>query len=111
MKYFFYFAAVFSACAAIYHIIGIFSNIDNSPVWRHVLFCCVSITGSWALIKRPSWLIYAMTVLTLQQWYSHGSYLITKYREEQSIHWMSVIVLILLPAITYAVWIDRKRSP
>lgn len=109
MKYFFYCAAALSACAAVYHIACILSHMDNTPVWRHIIFFCISVTGIWALIKRPSWLLYALIVLSLQQWYSHGNYLIVKYREEQSIHWVSIVVLILLPVITYAVWKDRKR--
>ncbi|MES2328517.1 MAG: hypothetical protein V4539_02875 [Bacteroidota bacterium] len=110
MKYFFYFAAVLSACAAVYHVAAILSHTDNSPVWRHMLFCFISITGAWALVKRPSWLFYPLIVLTLQQLYSHGTYLFVKYRDEHSIHWISVGVLILMPVITYAVWIDRKRN-
>ncbi|MEO8174263.1 MAG: hypothetical protein ABI581_14310, partial [Sediminibacterium sp.] len=106
---FFYFAAVFAAGTAVYHILFIFSHSGNSPVWRHIIFCCISIAGVWALLKRPPWLIYPMIVLTLQQWYSHGNYLMMKYHEEHSIHWISVAVIVLLPVITFALWIDRKR--
>jgi hypothetical protein len=108
MKYFFYFAAVLSACAAIYHAIGICHPTDHSPAWRHFVFCCISVAGVWAMIKRPYWLVYLLVILTLQQWYSHGTYLVTRYNNEHSIHWLSVMVIIIMPVITYAVWKDRQ---
>jgi hypothetical protein len=108
MRYIFYFVAGLSALTAIYHAAGIFTHIDNSPVWRHSLFFCLAIAGVPIFLKRPFWLIYPMILLTIQQLYSHGTYLWLKLTAEHSIHWLSVADIILLPVITYLVWYDQE---
>ena len=110
MRYIFYFVAALSAFTAIFHAVGIFVHLDNSPVWRHALFCGLSIAGVPVFLKRPSWLIYPMIILTLQQLNSHGTYLWLKYTVEHSIHWLSVADIILLPVITYLIWYDREEQ-
>jgi hypothetical protein len=109
MKYFFYFVAALSACTAIYHGAALFIHVDNSPLWRHAFFCCLSLAGIYFFLKRPSWLIYPMIILTLQQLYSHGTYCWMKYTVDHSIHWLSVADIVLLPIIIFSIWIDKRK--
>ena len=97
--------AIFGGLAAlcfgvlIYHIIGVIHPFDKTPAWRHAIFvgvCSISVDG---VLKRPEWFTWFIAILTIQQWYSHGSYAIELWQKQHTIHWVSVGVIIFLPVI------------
>jgi hypothetical protein len=106
----FYAFTILSFLAAIYHLIGIFYKINNSPVWRHVIFVVVNLFCIYGFLKRPKYFIYFFCVLTLQQYNSHGSHLIRLYTLEHKIHWISLFVIILLPIGLFCLFEDKRSN-
>ena len=89
--------------AAVYHIKEIFYPTETTPAWRHALFICINIICIYGMLKRPVWFTWFIGLLTLQQWYSHGSYAIKLWQQEHQIHWISIVDIILLPLLlTYS---------
>jgi hypothetical protein len=93
----FAFFAVLLLLTAIFHFIGLFYKVDDSPVWRHFLFVGINLFCIYGVLKRPKYFIYFVGLLLLQQYYSHGNYLIKMWIERKQIHWISVFDLLLLP--------------
>jgi uncharacterized membrane protein len=83
--------------AAIYHSIGIFCQVDQSPPWRHSIFVVINLFGVYGFLKRPNYFIYFVALLFIQQCYSHGTYMVNLWIQTKQIHWISVIDLIVLP--------------
>lgn len=91
--------AFFGTLAAIYHFAGIFYKVDESPAWRHVLFVVINLFVVYGVLKRPKYFVYIVAILVIQQYYSHGTYLVNLWIEKKQIHWISVFVLVLLPIV------------
>ena len=89
--------AVLSIITAIYHLIGVFYKLDESPTWRHLLFAGVCLFCTYGLLKRPKYYIYFAVLLVIQQYYSHGVHLINEWSVKNQVHWISVFVLLVLP--------------
>jgi hypothetical protein len=104
----FYAFAIISFIVMLYHIRGIFYPTNLTPAWRHGIFVLVNIICIYGLQKRPMWFIWFVGMLTLQQWYSHGSYAIHLWQEENKIHWVSILDVVLLPILVRMLFIDRK---
>jgi hypothetical protein len=104
----FYAFAIISFIAMVYHIKGVFYPTTVTPAWRHSIFVFVNIISIYGVIKRPRWFIWFAIILTIQQWYSHGSYALHLWQTENKIHWMSVGDVILLPVLVWLLFIDRK---
>lgn len=99
-----------SASAALYHSAAFFYPVDKSPLWRHGVFIVVNTIIIYGLLKRPTWFEWFIALLTLQQWYSHGNYLLKYWKEQHSIHWISAGVIVLLPLLLLCLIIDRKNK-
>ena len=107
-----------TALAALYHVIAIIASsfnfpmhifgTDRSPIWRHALFTVIGIIIIYGSLKRPRWFVWFVGVLTLQQWYSHGSYAFRLWRSEHTIHWISITVILLLPVVFAVLLADRR---
>jgi hypothetical protein len=104
----FYAFTIISFIAMLYHIKGIFYPTTLTPAWRHGIFVCINIICIYGVIKRPKWFIWFAVILTVQQWYSHGSYAIHLWQTENKIHWISVVDVILLPVLVWLLFLDRK---
>jgi hypothetical protein len=102
--------AVLAAFAAIYHLAGIFSEIDESPPWRHALFVVITTFCVYGFLKRPYYFVYFIAVLLVQQFYSHGTYLINLWVEKGQLHWISVFDLLLLPIALFCLIDDCKMK-
>ena len=86
------------ACVAgIYHFIGVFYKVDESPVWRHILFVAINIFCVYGFLKRPKYFTWFVALLFVQQCYSHGTYMVNLGLQTKHIHWISVSDLLLLP--------------
>jgi len=100
--------AVLLALVAIYHFIGVLYKVDDTPVWRHLLFAGINIFCIYGVLKRPDYFIYFFRLLLVQQYYSHGSYMIKIWQERKQIHWISVLDLLLLPVAFICLIEDHK---
>src|SRR4051812_31529636 len=83
--------AVIACVTAIYHFAGIFYKIDGSPAWRHSLFAGINLFCVYGILKRPKYFVYLVAILLIQQYYSHGTYLVHLWIESKQVHWMSVV--------------------
>jgi hypothetical protein len=101
---------VLAFAALVYHIAGAIQPFDKTPAWRHILFVGINIICIYGLTKRPKWFIWFVLVLTLQQWYSHGSYAIELWQQQHIIHWISVADILLLPLLLILLIADKKNK-
>lgn len=99
-----------AVCAAIYHAIGLFYPINEAPVWRHALFAVINVVAAVCFIKRPACFLPVFALLTVQQFYSHGTFLIYTWQQKQTIDWPSVLVLVFMPIALYALWEDYQAK-
>ncbi len=98
---------VVSLLIAMYHLVGIFFPINESPPWRHAVFVIVCIFCAYGFIKRPTYFIYLFAVLFLQQFFSHGQSLVFQWSEYHKIDWVSFMLLIFMPFPLICLVIDR----
>jgi hypothetical protein len=105
-------AAIGFATAACYHFLVIFFKLNDSPVWRNLLFTGINIWCSFEITKVRSFFVILFTLLFLQQLYSHGSSIINNYNE-QNADWLSIFVLLFLTIVYISLVISalafRKR--
>ena len=102
--------AVLAVFAGIYHLVGVFYKINESPVWRHALFAAINIFCVYGFLKRPKYFVYFVAILLVQQFYSHGSYMINLWLEKGQIHWISVFDLLLLSIALFCLIDDCKMK-
>ena len=89
--------AALAGIVAIYHLVGLFYKVDESPVMRHFLFVIINIFCIYGFLKRPKYFIGFVSLLFIQQFYSHGTYMLNLWLQTKQIHWISVLVLLILP--------------
>ena len=89
--------SILALVAAIYHLVNLFYKTHDSPAWRHILFTLICFSCAYYFIARPKYFVYLFGALVIQQYYSHGSYLIDLWEAQQKIHWISMAVLIFMP--------------
>jgi hypothetical protein len=80
---------------------------DSSPAWRHALFVALNLGVAWGCWRRPRWFVWAFGLLLVQQLYSHGSAFAKAWPGR--VDWQSLLVLIWMPAVAFALWRERKR--
>ncbi len=83
--------------AALYHFAGLFFKVNDASVVRHATFVVTDAFCVYGFLKRPKYFVFFFAAFTLQQVYAHGQYLVQLWMSEDKIHWVSVIVLTLLP--------------
>jgi hypothetical protein len=102
--------SVISFIALLYHIKGLCYPNNLTPAWRHAIFVGINAICIYGLLKRPNWFIWFVAALTLQQWYSHGSYIIDLWQKQHIIHWISVADILLLPVLFILLRADKKNK-
>ncbi len=102
--------SILSVVIAIYHFVGIFYPINSSPPWRHSIFVCVCLFCCYGFVKRPKYFNYFFFVLLVQQFYSHGLYLLSQWSDYNKVDWISLLLLVFLPVIFFALIIDLKSK-
>lgn len=103
------FATLFSL-AAIYHLVGVFYKVNGSPVWRHLFFAGINMFCIYGILKRPAYFICLVALLLVQQYYSHGAYMVSIWIEKKQIHWISFFDLLLLPIALICLIEDWKKK-
>jgi len=99
---------VFFVISAGYHLVALFVKINDSPLWRNLLFVGINLFVAYCLTQRFPWFIYLFILLMIQQFYSHGSDLINLWHTQHKIDWMSFFVLLILPVIFVFLILDRS---
>jgi hypothetical protein len=102
--------ALFFFISAAYHLVAVFVSVNESPVWRNLLFVGINAFTGYFLLKRPRWFIWFFILLMFQQLYSHGSDLINAWNSQHRIDWMSLMVILVMPAIYIFLLIDRTAK-
>lgn len=102
-------ASLLSFLVAVYHAIGIFYAVNSSPPLRHLVFVVVCLVCCYGFLKRPKYFIYFFFVLLVQQLYSHGWSLLFHWFHGK-IDWISLLLLIILPALFYLLARDAKNK-
>ncbi len=108
--------AVLAFAALVYHAFAIYHPETDPPIislatsLRHAIFIVINIIFIYGVLKRPKWFIWFVLVLTLQQWYSHGSYAIELWQQQHIIHWISVADILLLPLLLILLIVDKKNK-
>ena len=100
---------VLAFCALVFHLKEIFYPTAITPAWRHTIFVLINCICIYALLKRPAWFVWFVGLLTLQQWYSHGSYAVELWQTAHKIHWISLGVIVLLPILFILLIFDREK--
>jgi hypothetical protein len=96
-----------------FHVAAIVSPglAPDSPPLRHAVFVLVNLFVAVGLLwRRPrSAFAFALvfSLLTLQQIESHGLALVSAFRDEGRIDWMSIGVLLVMPLTAYALLRQR----
>ena len=98
--------ALLALIAGAYHFINLFYHFDKSPAWRHLLFVVVSLFCCYGFLRRPKYFILFFVFLSFQQSYSHGSYLVSRWQKQHQLDWISLSILIILPAILWVLIAD-----
>lgn len=106
----FKFVSVLSLVIAIYHLVGIFYQLDQSPPWRHAVFVIICLFCYYSFVKRPKYFVYFFLALTAQQFYSHGGYFISQWFHYNKVDWISLLLLVLFPIILINLIFDLKSK-
>ncbi|MBY0517996.1 MAG: hypothetical protein K2P81_13895 [Bacteriovoracaceae bacterium] len=82
-----------------YHVLALLiPNFgEPSPTWRHLLFLLIGLVMTALAYKNKKAFKWALSLLSIQQIYSHGSYLIEVWKIENRIDYWSVITLVAFP--------------
>ncbi len=92
------FGVIFLSAAA-FHFVGLFYKINDAPLWRHAIFIGIDIFCAYGILKRPKYFVYFMLLFLIQQYFSHGYYLVKIWQEKKQIHWISIFDILLLPIV------------
>jgi hypothetical protein len=95
-----------AALAAVYHL-GSFGLAFvharlNASAWRHLVFVGIDAALCLLLLWRPRWLIVPVTIVAAQAFWSHGHALLHQWHSARQVDWISLVVLLYLPALLAA---------
>jgi len=90
-------AALLSIITACYHFIGIFYLVNKSSSLRHTLFVITNLFCCYGFITRPKYFVFIFFILIIQQFNIHGNSLIRQWNNSQTINWIDLSIIILLP--------------
>ncbi len=100
--------ALLMLIAAIFHLVALFYKLNDSPLWRHALFAVINIIFVSLFLRRPKYFLPLFIIFFIQQYYSHGSFMIKQWTEQHTIHWISLIELLILPIALICMVEDYK---
>ena len=106
-------SAAFHAAAMISPAIARIEYEPTYPLWSHVVFIFIDSALVWLFLRRPSWLVWAVALLTVQTLAGHGCGAWRLWVEQGRVDWISVAVSIGTPAVLLLLfldWRDRRRG-
>jgi hypothetical protein len=101
---------VFFLLAGLYHLIGLFAEINKEPLWRNGLFVIINLFCFYGLLKRPGYFVYLFGILLLQQVYSHGGDLLNLWSTHKQVDWLSLGVIIYMPLVFVLLVVDTRSK-
>jgi len=107
-KFVFQIATSLSLIVAFYHLIAIFYQISPASPTRHLVFFVINLFCAYGFNKRPNFFVLIFFLLTIQQLYSHGGSLIRHWTSYQSIDFIDLFVVILIPVFFVNLVVDCK---
>ena len=87
--------------AACYHVLAIFIDLNNSVVWRNLLFVAINAWCAFETRRLKPYFIVVFTILFVQQLFSHGSSVIRNLHDHR-FDWLGVFVLAAITIIYLA---------
>ncbi len=108
-RYLFRAASVLALAVALYHLVGIFYQVNTSPWWRHAIFILISLFCAYGFSKRPLYFLYFFAILVAQQFYSHGTNLVSQWMGYNKTDWVSIFLLPLLVVLLVALYLERRK--
>lgn len=96
--------------SALYHLLAIVipGFGEPSPNIRHAVFIGIGLGMAW-LAYRGGWMFLTLlSLLTLQQLYSHGIYMHYVWQYEARIDWWSVLTMLGLPVMVALFTLYRR---
>lgn len=106
-------SAAFAFTAAFHVAAAIRPAIDpEAPTWRHLLFVGINLACIAGLLRRPLVFLPFFGLLTVQQVASHGSHALRMWRDQGSIDFPSIaVVIVMLYALLRLVADATKAEP
>src|SRR5262245_30352888 len=101
--------ALLAVAAAAYHLVGLFHQVNEAPLWRHALFVAIDVGCALGFLFRPRWFVYVFAVLAVQQCIGHGASFARQYAEFHHIAWADLGVLVFMLAALIALIMDARR--
>ena len=95
---------------AVYHFVAVFYIMNDLPAWRHLLFVGIDLFCVYGALYRPTYFLYFVGALVIQQFYTHGNLLATLWFEKNQIHWISFLDLFLCILALICLIEDRKMK-
>jgi hypothetical protein len=109
--------AILALGALVFHVKEIFYPTTTTKgiislyvLLRHAVFVLINGICIYGIVKRPKWFIGCIGLLTIQQWYSHGTYAIAVWQTLHKIDWISVGVILLMPILFILLIFDSKKN-
>ena len=105
--------AILFGITALYHLVAVFYNINDSTPIRNLIFVVINTICIYGILKRPKWFVYFFAALFVQQCYSHGTDLYKTWMEKGKLDWISLLDLVILPTILFFLikdWREKKEA-
>jgi hypothetical protein len=95
--------------AACYHLLATFIVLNNSAVWRNLLFVFINFWCAFEIRKSKKYFIILFTGLFIQQLISHGNSVLQACMNN-SIDWFDISVIIGITISYLAVAVKRATE-
>lgn len=106
---FFFICKMITIVCGLYNANKYFFPVDGNATW-HLVFIGITVIVFYGLWKRPIWFLYFFGALVIQQWYSHGSYLMQLWQMKHIVDWKSIAVISLMPVIFIALIKEKEHA-
>lgn len=92
--------------AASYHALGLFIPVNEAAIEHHALFVVLDLFSAYGFIRRPPYFNVFFALFTCQQYYTHGHDLVSYWTAFHQVHWISVLVLLVMPLALAKLLVD-----
>lgn len=85
--------------AACYHLLAVFVALNDSPVWRNLLFVLINLWCAFEIRRFKKYFVVFFSLLFIQQLISHGGAVVRSFGESH-FDWLGILTLVFM-TITY----------
>lgn len=91
-------AAFLTFVTGIFHLIGIFYEVNDRSTAHHVLFTIINAICIYGFIKRPKFFVFAFGALVVHQYYTHGGSLLRHWKDYHTFkYWIDFFIVLFAP--------------